>query len=96
MNTHKKQSIKQASNVKMNERLKQARLEVVEKNMFNDCDRFIWTMHKHTIGNIKKPWLDYVKLSHKWNCPLCEIDGLHIYLRERYNKIKKHRNYLFE
>jgi hypothetical protein len=87
---------KQTRYVKINERLKQARSEIIEKNLLNDCDHFIWMMHKHTIEITKKPWINYVILSHKWKCPLCKIDGLHLYLRERYNKIKKYKSFLLE
>ena len=74
-------------------RLQQARAQVNGSNMKKDCEHFVREMHRN-VDSAQKPWKNYLALSEEWGCPLRAIDGLHLYLRERSDKMKKARGFL--
>ena len=71
-------------------RLQQARAQVNGSNMKKDCEHFVREMHRN-VHSAQKPWKNYLALSEEWGCPLRAVDGLHLYLRERSDKMKKAR-----
>ena len=66
--------------------LKQARAEAKKRDCVDACQLFVEEMEIRLAAEIQgggdRPWKDYVQLSRQWGCPLPEIAGLNLYLRE--------------
>ena len=72
------------------QRLAVAREEVNSRRLVERADRFIAMMTAAFPGP-RMPWRMYLELSRELGCSLPEIDGFHLYLRERYAKAHKRR-----
>jgi hypothetical protein len=78
-------------------RLGRARVEVHARGLKEKAERFVRMIMSDLPHSRNKPWKDYVILSASYSyergcdCMLPHVDGMHLYLRERFAKQPENR-----
>jgi hypothetical protein len=75
--------IPQTRSARDSARLKAARREVLRLGLRDTAEAFVRMIMSAFAHYRNKPWRHYLSLSEQYGCPLPQIDGMHLYLRER-------------